>query len=79
MLPPRRKRRHRSSKLCPHAIQSLTDLDSRATVVSIDGISAFDLISRATMLDGLSNVRGGEAVALRAPVLFRAIAIALDG
>ena len=33
-----------------------TDLDSRATVVSIDGISAVDHISRATMLDGLSNV-----------------------
>ena len=27
-----------------HAIQLLTDLDSRATVLSIDGISAFDLI-----------------------------------
>ena len=45
-----------------HAIQSLTDLDSRATVISIDGISAFDLISRAAMLDGLSNVTGGESV-----------------
>ena len=39
-----------------HAIQALTDLDSRATVLSIDGISAFDLISRAAMLDGLSTV-----------------------
>ena len=43
-----------------HAIQSLTDLDSRATVISIDGISAFDMISRAAMLDGLHQVRGGD-------------------
>ena len=45
-----------------HAIQALTDLDSRATVLSIDGISAFDLISRAAMLDGLSSMEGGESV-----------------
>ena len=45
-----------------HAIQSLTDLDCRATVLTIDGISAYDLISRAAMLDGLSNVKGGEAM-----------------
>ena len=38
----------------------LTDLDSRATVLSIDGISAFDMISRAAMLDGLHPVRGGD-------------------
>ena len=40
----------------------LTDMDSRATVLSIDGISAFDLISRAAMLDGMAQIRGGEAV-----------------
>ena len=45
-----------------HAIQSLTDMDSRATVLSIDGISAFDLISRAAMMDGMAQIRGGEAV-----------------
>ena len=39
---------------CAHAIQSLTDMDTRATVLSIDGISAFDLISRAAMLDGMA-------------------------
>ena len=42
-----------------HAIQSLTDLDSRATVLSIDGISAFGLISGVAMLGGLHPVRGG--------------------
>ena len=45
-----------------HAIQSLTDLNSQATVLTIDGISAYDSISRAAMLDGLSNVNGGDAV-----------------
>ena len=45
-----------------HAIQTLTDLDSRATVLSIDGIGAFDLISRGAMLDGLlQSVEGGDA------------------
>ena len=36
-------------------------MDSRATVLSI-GISAFDLISRAAMMDGMAQIRGGEAV-----------------
>ena len=29
-----------------HALQGLTEMDPRATVTSIDGVSAFDLISR---------------------------------
>ena len=29
-----------------HIVQSLTDVDSNATVVSIDGVGAYDLISR---------------------------------
>ena len=44
-----------------HAFQALTDLDERATVLSIDGIGAFDLISRGAMLDGLRSVPGGNA------------------
>ena len=58
-----------SGECVAHAIQSLTDLDSRATVLSIDGIGAFDMISRAAMLDGLQQVRGGDTCAsFRAPV-----------
>ena len=45
-----------------HAIQSFTDLSRQATVLTIDGISAYDSISRAAMMDGLSNVNGGNAV-----------------
>ena len=35
---------------------ALTDLDERATVLSIHGIGAFDLISRVSMLEGLRSV-----------------------
>ena len=45
-----------------HAIQSLIDRDSRATDLSINGISAYDLISRAAMLDGMAHIKGEEAV-----------------
>ena len=42
-----------------HTLQGLTELDPRATVVSIDGISAYDQISRAAMPSGLLDVEGG--------------------
>ena len=45
-----------------HSLQALTDIDRRATVLSIDGIGAFDLISRGAMLDGLRSVAGGDSV-----------------
>ena len=41
-----------------HAIQVLTDLDHTATVVSIDGIRAFDDVSRQAMLESLLIVEG---------------------
>ena len=44
-----------------HAIQALTDLDPTATVVSIDGIGAFDVVSRRAMLEGLQTVEGGDS------------------
>ena len=36
-----------------HALQGLTDLDLEATVMSVDGVGAFDLISRASMMSTL--------------------------
>ena len=45
-----------------HALVALTDLDERATVLSIDGIGAFDLISRASMLEGLRSIEGGDSI-----------------
>ena len=45
-----------------HVLQGLTDLDAHATVMSIDGIGAYDSISRRAMLDGLRGVSDGVAV-----------------
>ena len=45
-----------------HVLQGLTDLDDRATVMSIDGIGAYDSISRRAMLEGLRSVSNGVAV-----------------
>ena len=45
-----------------HVIQTLTDVDPSATVLSVDGVGAFDLISRRSMLEGLRDVEGGDSV-----------------
>ena len=44
-----------------HVLQGLTELDPLATVTSVDGITAFDLISRKAMLEGLMRVDGGSS------------------
>ena len=44
-----------------HALQVLTDLNPRTTILSIDGVGAFDLISRGAMLNGLRSVPGGDS------------------
>ena len=36
-----------------HILQVLTELDEEATVISVDGIGAFDLISKNAMMSGL--------------------------
>ena len=45
--------------MAAHAIHTLTDLDHTATVVSIDGIGAFDVVSPQVLLDGLFDCGGG--------------------
>ena len=45
-----------------HLVQTLTQDDPAATVVSIDGIGAFDLMSRNAMLEGLANLGRGSAL-----------------
>ena len=45
-----------------HVLQTLTELNPEATVTSIDGISAYDSISRKAMVEGLARVPGGSAV-----------------
>ena len=44
-----------------HTLQGLTEMDPRATGMSIDGISAYDLISRQAMMQGLRDVPGGNS------------------
>ena len=44
-----------------HVVQALTEADPETTVVSIDGVSAFDLTSREAMFEGLMRVDGGSA------------------
>ena len=45
-----------------HMVQMLTDMNPRQTVVSVDGIGAFDLVSRNAMLQGLGNMPDGARV-----------------
>ena len=45
-----------------HALQAVCELDPEATVTSIDGISAYDSISRRAMLLGLERAEGSSAV-----------------
>ena len=40
------------------ALQGLTEIDPEVTVTSIDGLGAFDMISRGAMLQGLRCVSG---------------------
>ena len=40
----------------------MTDLDPMATVLSVDGVGAFDLVSRTSMFRGLQGVEGGGSV-----------------
>ncbi len=45
-----------------HALQAATDFDEEATVLSIDGIGAFDSISRAAMLQALADLPGASGL-----------------
>ena len=43
-----------------HVLQVLTEMDPQATIVSIDGVGAYDSISRKAMLEALMAVPGGS-------------------
>ena len=45
-----------------HAFQGICEVNPNTTILSIDGISAFDMVSHAAMLDGLHTLVGGEAL-----------------
>ena len=44
-----------------HALQAATEADPDATILSVDGVGAFDTVSRQAMLRGLSRVPGASA------------------
>ena len=45
-----------------HIVQALTDLNARTTVMSVDGIGAYELISRDIMLSALRDLDGGGEI-----------------
>ena len=45
-----------------HVVQTCTDADPRTTLSSIDGVGAFDLISRRAMLTALHDVPDGTSI-----------------
>ena len=45
-----------------HVLQFLSEVNPGSTVLSIDGIRAYDLISRRAMLSALERVEGGGQV-----------------
>ena len=47
-----------------HVLQGLTEIDPQVTVTSIDGLGAYDMISRGAMLRGL-NVSGAALLFTR--------------
>ena len=63
-----------------HALQGLTEMNPRATVMSIDGISAFDLVSRHAMLQSLKDFGTGQCgIAIRIDVLRRPFQLLVGG
>ena len=51
-----------------HALQGITEMSATATITSIDGISAYDLISQKGMLEGLRRVDETVSMSFRAPL-----------
>ena len=43
-----------------HVLQVLTEMDPQTTIVSIDGVGAYDSISRKAMLEALMEIPGGS-------------------
>ena len=52
-----------------HALQALTDADPRATILSVDGISAYDSISRVAIERPSTNGRRRRTLAVRESIL----------
>ena len=47
-----------------HVLQTLLEMDENTTLLSVDGVGAFDLISRKAMMEGLLDMRNGDKLLL---------------
>ena len=45
-----------------HILQALTDRDANAIVVTVDGVGAYDLISRNAMMEGILKMEDGDQI-----------------
>ena len=62
-----------------HILQAVTDMDERATIVSVDGLGAFDLVSRKATLQGLMAEEGGPQLLPFVRILWAAISFLVGG
>ena len=45
-----------------HILQTLTELNQETTIISIDGVGAYDLISKNAMMEGLLKMEDGDQI-----------------
>ena len=62
-----------------HMFQTLLDLDPRATILSVDGVGVFDLISRNAMMARLSLLEAGQVASVRETLLQQPINLFVGG
>ena len=77
------RRHHRFSSLwkperVSHTLRTLS-MDESTTILFVDGVGAFDLISRKAMLQGFAEMPGGLGVAFCADVPRQSIKVPLGG
>ena len=67
------------SEIVTHILQSMTDQDERATIVSIDGVGAHDLISQCDARRSCSGSRRRQVAAFCASFLWVALHVLVGG
>ena len=50
------------SECVAHTLRTLSELNEATTILSVDGVGAFDLISRSAMMQGLVDMPDGVKV-----------------
>ena len=50
------------SECVAHTLRTLSELNETTKILSVDGVGAFDLISRSAMMQGLVDMPGGVKV-----------------